>query len=126
MGFRWITPPRKALVKYAEDYTSAVMDSGRKIAYIQAERIEQWMQQNAPWTDRTGRARKGLRAWVREIGPVGSIIISHDPNLDYTIWLEVANQGRYSIIDPTLDYWTPQVQKSLNNMARLGIITIDS
>ena len=101
--------------------------SGKRVAFQQAEDMEAWMKDNAPWTDRTGRARAGLTAWVNEAdGPIGSIIISHDLSLDYPIFLETAYQGRWAIITPTLDYWEPKLQQSLDRMSRLGIITIET
>lgn len=113
------------LGQVAEEFLFTTLQSGRKAAREQAREIDAWLGPNAPWRDRTGMARRGLSAWVDETtGPIGTIIISHDQTLDYVIWLEIANQGRYSIIRPALDYWAPKTQAVLQGMANLGIITM--
>jgi hypothetical protein len=110
-----------------EKYVQAQLLSGKRVAFKQAEEMEVWMKEHAPWTDRTKKARQGLRAYVDEsagVGPIGSIIITHDTTLFYTFFLETISFGRWSIILPTLDYWEPRLQKSLERISRLGHITI--
>lgn len=64
------------------------------------------MKLKAPWTDRTGAARGGLNGTVSHSGsgPIGfkrhSITFAH--GVDYGIWLEVANSGKFQIIMPTV------------------------
>ena len=82
------------------------------------------MKEQAPWTDRTGDARRGLRAWVEEVGPIGEIHVSHDEELDYAVWLEVAYQGRWGIISKTIDYWEPKFARGIQGMANLHIIEV--
>lgn len=77
--------------------------------------IETWLKQNAPWEDKTGNARQGLRAEVQKlVQDVTSIVLDH--GVDYGVWLELKYQGRYAIIQPALDYWTPKV---FDDVARL-------
>lgn len=82
-------------------------------------RIEGHMKTKAPWTDRTGNARNGLRA-----------VAFHDPfkahgvdlfhSVPYGIWLEVRFAGRYSIVIPTMVEYAPKVMGMLNKLfARL-------
>ena len=87
--------------------------------------MEQWAKDNAPWKDRTTKARQGLKAWVDPTsGPIGTIVLQHDPSLHYTIWLELAHQGRYSILVPAKDFWGPRILQSLKRIARLGLVTL--
>ena len=64
------------------------------------------MKLKAPWTDDTGAARAGLNGDVTHegSGPIGftehTITFAH--GVDYGIWLEVANSGKYQIIMPTV------------------------
>lgn len=64
------------------------------------------MKLKAPWTDRTGAARGGLNGRTSHTGqgPIGftrhSITFAH--GVDYGIWLEVANSGKFQIIMPTV------------------------
>ncbi len=77
-----------ASVNYAADYGQAKM------------------KMEAPWTDRTGAARGGLFALKRHTSAPGSVYGTHEiifaHGVDYGIWLEVANSGKYQIIMPTV------------------------
>lgn len=57
------------------------------------------MRINAPWTDRTGNARAGLRARSEADGDTFTLVLYH--TMPYGFWLEVAHDGRYAIIGPT-------------------------
>jgi hypothetical protein len=57
---------------------------------------------NAPWTDRTGNARRsitGTRAVVEGHEAYGYLYIG----VYYGVFLELCNQGRFRIIFPTLE-----------------------
>lgn len=86
------------------------------------------MKDNAPWTDRTGRARAGLMAYLEEDErpfAIGTIRLTYSDDIDYGVWLEFAYQGRWGIIAPALDHWGPIVRRSLQNMANLGLVTLE-
>ena len=75
------------------------------------------MKTQAPWTDRTTNARSGL--WTKDFhtgsGPIGftkhTVVFGHA--MDYGIWLEVANSGKYQIIMPTVVATGQAIMKSL-------------
>lgn len=56
---------------------------------------------DAPWTDRTGNARNGLETDVSHAPRMHRITLFH--KVEYGIWLEIAHNGAYRIIMPTLD-----------------------
>lgn len=58
------------------------------------------MKLKAPWTDRTTNARTGLNGSVEHLPTRHTITFAH--GVDYGIWLEVANSGKYQIIMPTV------------------------
>lgn len=118
MGFKWIVAPNQTIPQMTEQYTRAVFQSGRRVAHEQAAEMQQYARTNARWTDRTGAARSGLTATVEETGPIGTITLKH--GVPYGLWLEVANQGRFSIIPETIDVFGPRVMRSLQNMINLG------
>lgn len=64
------------------------------------------MKTKAPWTDRTTAARNGLNSKVDHHGEsrigFGQHDITFAHGVDYGIWLEVANSGKYQIIMPTV------------------------
>lgn len=121
MGFKWIVAPTDVFPQMANKYVQGVFQSGRHIAYERAEDMENWAKANAPWQDRTGDARERLHATVEETGPIGTIVLSH--GVDYGLWLEVANQGRFAVIAPAIDYWAPIVMRDLQRMMNLGIVS---
>lgn len=79
-----------------------------------APEIENWMKDNAPWTDRTGAARNGLAARFYTDRDGRGIIMYHQ--VPYGIWLEVRFSGRYGIIVPALEEWGPRVMEGTRNM----------
>ena len=94
-----LQPRLKAADKKAQGYLALVTQ-------YYASQAEAQARLNAPWTDRTGNARNGLRG-VPEINhPNYAIVLAHSVN--YGIWLEVRWGGRYAIIMPTLRSIGPQ------------------
>lgn len=125
MGVTYNIPPTVMMGQVAEEFLHTVLVSGKNAAHRQAREIDEWLGPHAPWKDRTTLARKGLHAFLDETtGPLGTIVISHSTTLDYVIWLEIANQGRFSIIRPALDYWGRKTQSTLQNLVNLGIISM--
>lgn len=208
MAFQWNVQPYRWLSELRTEYTQTVMAATHKRAETIAAEATQWMQDNAPWQDRTGRARAGLRAFVirnqeenktyqrllvearnqdamlldeinqgirqhredayqrivslRSVGdragarrlrrnirsqvqyqrrtsvPVGrsavraferewrgmraplvQVRFTHNQNLRYVIWLEIANQGRFAIISRAIDYWSPKLMGEIRKIANL-------
>lgn len=76
--------------------------------------IEKYARVHAPWQDHTTNARQGLFA-VPDIEKDRVILyLSH--GVEYGVYLELCNQGRYAIIMPTLELHYPMVKKELRNM----------
>lgn len=68
----------------------------------QAKNLESYAKQKAPWTDRTGMARKSLRGSAyRHKSNVVRIELAH--GVDYGIWLELAHEKRFAIVRPTIE-----------------------
>ena len=58
-----------------------------------ANEFEKYMKANAPWTDRTGNARRGLKAQATQSRKA----------FVYGVYLEYAMGRRFAIIQPTID-----------------------
>lgn len=69
---------------------------------------------NAPWTDRTGHARQRLTCETKVVDNGFREELSH--GVDYGIWLELAHEKRFAIIDPTIKKEGPEI---LNGFRRL-------
>lgn len=97
------------LVYDKNTFEKGLFDLGRNIDTVAVEAVsaclaeaEQSAKDNAPWTDRTGDARKsikGTRAVIENSSAYGYLYIG----VDYGIFLELCNQGRFRIIFPTLE-----------------------
>src|SRR5689334_2941428 len=59
-------------------------------------KVQSYMRQNAPWTDRTGNARNGLFAKASSSARSHVIQVFH--TMPYGVWLEVRWSGRFAII----------------------------
>jgi hypothetical protein len=73
-----------------------------------------WMKLNAPWTDDTGAARSSLIAVAASRGSSHEITVAH--GVHYGIWLEVANSGRFQILNPAMRAIGTNVMKSMTGL----------
>jgi len=73
-----------------------------------------WMKINAPWTDDTSAARTSLIAIAARSGSSREITVAHGVN--YGIWLEVANSGRFQILAPAIRAISRNVLKSFEGL----------
>lgn len=99
-----------------------------KVMEYEANEAQNFMRQNAPWTDRTANARQGLFARYVNGGDSGSgrdaggrftsggtrhmIVLYH--TMPYGFWLEVKHAGKYQIIMPATAECGRQVMGSLD------------
>lgn len=79
-----------------------------------APQAEAHMKSTAPWTDRTGNARNGLRAQVEGGTNRVAIILHH--SVDYGIWLEVRWGGKYAVIEPTIATFAPKFAEAVGRL----------
>jgi len=61
---------------------------------------EAWAKENAPWTDRTGIARKTIFGIANK--ETGRVVGYIGIGVDYGVFLELCNDGKYRIIRPTM------------------------
>lgn len=79
-----------------------------------------YMKQNAPWTDRTGAARSGLGSKVEINATSVAIVLYH--SVEYGVYLEVNNGGRYAIIQPTMEAMIPILGAALARLVFKEIV----
>lgn len=70
-----------------------------------ADQVRETAQWNAPWEDRTGEAREGLQTKVEANN--GEVILTLFHTVEYGLWLEVIQNGRFGVIMPTLEQQAP-------------------
>jgi hypothetical protein len=73
------------------------------------------MRQEAPWQDQTGEARRSLfgRAWQ---SPDGKVTLTLGHGVDYGIYLEFKNGGRFAIVGPTLLRLYPELEAAMRSI----------
>lgn len=83
-------------------YYNTVLEALHAVGEYYAPLVEAYAKQNAPWTDRSGNARQGLAGLIEDLSET-SVALYLKHGMNYGIWLELKNQGRYAIILPTLE-----------------------
>ena len=83
-------------------------------AETQAKKLEGQAKENRPWTDRTGDARKRLTGYVTTTSKGYRINLAH--GVDYGIWLELAMEKRFAILEPTIRLEGPEVIRGMKNL----------
>lgn len=66
-----------------------------------ASDLQSYAQTHARWTNRTGEARRRLKGSYQATHNGYRLTIAHGVN--YGIWLELANEKRYAIINETVE-----------------------
>ena len=106
-----LTPRMAASLGKADAYM-------RQVTELYTLRSEAYARQNAPWTDRTGNARSGLTGQGTIEGSARGA--RYEINLfhraPYGIWLETRHDGRFSIINKTINAEAPQFFKTASGM----------
>ncbi len=81
-----------------------------------AAEMETSAKQNAPWTDRTGNARRTLAGFVRQTGE-DTLLIGIAGHMSYSPKLELYYNGRYAILLPTVDLYAPRIMEAVVSAA---------
>ena len=79
-----------------------------------ALQLQNNMRRNAPWKDRTGRARQTLTGEGYKSGNDYIIKLSH--GVDYGVFLELAHEKKFAIIHPTIQNNSPEVIKNFEGL----------
>jgi hypothetical protein len=90
----------RALKNNVAHFKSDLRSAVHAVADRRAAETTAWLKRNAPWTDRTGAARSGLFAVPMHGAGFAEIYMAYSVN--YGIWLEVANDRRFSVLQPAM------------------------
>lgn len=107
-----------ALVSKVEGFDLRVNRAMFAAVELHASRSEESARANAPWTDRTGNARSGLRAKPFHAPNRHGFDLFH--SVPYGIWLEVRWSGRYAIIEPTIRHQGVEAMRTVAALLRRG------
>lgn len=90
--FRWEGDLVTNIDNMPDQHRKAIVAAANYVA----PQIESFMKETAPWTDRTGNARSGLRTKVQVSGDKVAIICYH--SVPYGPYLELRWGGKYGVI----------------------------
>lgn len=88
----------------------------RAFAERTASDMEAYAKPNAPWQNRTGNARQGLFGYAFERDTQLILRIAH--SVDYGVYLELAHQAKYAILEPTAKRFAPQFFEDVQRLVR--------
>jgi hypothetical protein len=114
-GVFWEVPP-SVLAANTADYAKRLYAAVVQLAEFFASKMEGYAKQHAPWTDRTGHARQGLVARVFPTAAAVTIVLASLAS--YGIWLEIAHQGRWQIVLPTIRAHAGEIAAALQRLVR--------
>lgn len=98
-----------------EQLTTLMDASIMMLLNTQALKMEEYAKLNAPWQNRTGHARATLKANAyKESKSVYVIRISH--GMRYGVYLELAHNKKYAIINPTVKKFQKPVMASFQRL----------
>lgn len=117
--FRWQITPEQVWPEISQRQVQAIERGLVNFCQTVAPQIGAWMKANHVWEDQTGTAEAGLYAeLVHLAGEFAGVLMSHGDDVPHGVWLEVAYQGRYSILAPALDFWAPKLLQGAREIVR--------
>lgn len=102
------------LNKSFSEFGSKIKDVVHSIMDVKFNEMVNYAKQNAVWIDRTGNARNSIEAIDLSSGDVVRFYLTI--GVDYGIWLELCNDGKYRILQPTFTIYEPQIMKLLQKV----------
>ena len=81
-----------------------------------AKKFQNYAKRHRPWTDRTGHARQRLTGWVETFSDKTRIHIGH--GVDYGVYLELSNEKKYAILQPTVNKVSPEILEGFKELLR--------
>lgn len=106
-GFGWAWEGLDAVIalpqRFEDAINTGIANSVREIA----DEMTAYAKENAPWEDRTGDAREGLKAVPVQDAINGTYSIFLGYSVDYGIYLETYNGGVLAITRPTVERFAP-------------------
>lgn len=118
-GIIWQVPPKK-LAEHIARYGDRLFVALAAVMQDHADEMAEWARDNARWQDRTGNARQGIfgTAEADRKAYVVTLFVSHAVQLDYPLYLEIANGGKYAIIARAIQQGLPGLKKRIKDMLK--------
>lgn len=116
-AIRWVRTP-ESLARAVEQYGERALVAVQAVAGRIATLMQNDAGASAPWTDRTGNARTGLFGTAERDAArkIVTIYLSHGPDIDYGVFLELAHGGSYAVVMPTIERHLPELMADLREL----------
>lgn len=112
---------KEKLGQNIDEVFGKVMAVSLMYADTQASHLRSYMQTHRPWRDRTGEAKRRLNAQVSQPND-HTIRLTLSQGVDYGFWLEMANEKKYAIVQPTLETKSQEVVAGFEKlMDKIGV-----
>ncbi|WPC42957.1 HK97 gp10 family phage protein [Clostridium sp. JS66] len=79
-----------------------------------AKKLEAEAKKNASWEDRTGQSRQTIQGGTQQNGDNIDIYVAG--NTEYFPYLELCNDKKYAILQPTVNKLSPKILKGMDNL----------
>jgi hypothetical protein len=109
----WETEPMSMVAAF-DAYEKNTHEKLYRLAQYYSGLIETWMKQNHKWDDRTGNLTQSIYADAERMVHGAAVVFGH--NMEYSVFIELANQGKYGILFEALDYWSPKIWESVKEL----------
>ncbi len=81
-----------------------------------AKTMEGEAKKNAPWEDRTSNARNSIQG---DFGWKGNkAVITLSGNMEYSVYLELANGKKYAILSPTIQKHSTEILRGYQRLVK--------
>lgn len=114
----WHPHPNVLAIKVAALGPALQIAIDRKLA-ARAIQAEAEAKTGAPWTDRSGNARSGLRGTSGRDGDRAEMALSY--SVAYGVYLELANAGVWATVIPTMQRMGALVRSDLAGLLGAGV-----
>lgn len=101
-GITWIAPIA-GLVDGVDAYIARIERATWAAALRLQAILEEEAKRGAPWTDRTGDARRELFGASEIAGEMIVIYLSHGAGISYGVFLETLRGGKFSVVLKTIE-----------------------
>jgi environmental stress-induced protein Ves len=114
--FQWQRRPSQAWDKTA--WINAMAVAVEAALQVWSPQIESYAKRNARWRDRTANARQTLAAFTFYDGGERTVYLIMKQHMDYGVWLELKNGGRYAIVMESMQMHYAQVWNQVQQAVR--------
>lgn len=104
----------KTVQKRLEFFEKSVAERVHQVVDARFIEAEGYAKEKAPWTDRTGDARRSIT--YADLSDEQTLRFYLYIGMWYGVFLELANQGKYRILLPTFTIFENEIYKDLRKM----------